>query len=132
PSRVATIAGEHLATAARARRRLGAWYEIVRPFSFTASTVPVAAAGALAAFDSRFYWGLFLAALFAGLFLHIGTNVVNEIYDVRKGIDTITSPRASHALLKGRLTEREAFRVALAAFAIAAALGVWLLAERGW
>ena len=41
--------------------------------------------------------------------LHSGTNVINEIYDVRKGVDTITSPRASHAILKGRMTEREAF-----------------------
>jgi 1,4-dihydroxy-2-naphthoate octaprenyltransferase len=121
-----------LSASSRARRHLGAWYEIVRPFSFTASTVPVAAAGALAAFDSRFHWGLFLAALFAGLFLHVGTNVINEVYDVRKGIDTITSPRASHALLKGRLSEREAFGVALSAFVVAASLGVWLIAERGW
>jgi 1,4-dihydroxy-2-naphthoate octaprenyltransferase len=121
-----------LSLRARARRRVGAWYEIVRPFSFTASSVPVAAAGALAAFDSRFHWALFLAALFAALFLHIGTNVINEIYDVRKGIDTITSPRASHALLKGRLSEREAFVVGAAAFVVAAGLGVWLIAERGW
>jgi 1,4-dihydroxy-2-naphthoate octaprenyltransferase len=117
---------------ARVRRRLGAYYEIVRPFSFTASTVPVAAAGALAAVDGRFHGGLFLAALFASLFLHIGTNVVNEIYDVRKGIDSITSPRASHALLKGRLSEREAFGLALAAFAVSAGIGVWLIVERGW
>jgi 1,4-dihydroxy-2-naphthoate polyprenyltransferase len=116
----------------RVKRRLGAWYEIMRPFSFTASTVPVAAAGALAAFQDNFHWALFLGALFAALFLHIGTNVTNEIYDVRKGIDSITSPRASHALVKGRLTEREAFVLAGAAFTVAAAIGVWLIAERGW
>jgi 1,4-dihydroxy-2-naphthoate octaprenyltransferase len=116
----------------RLRRRVAAWYEIVRPFSFTASTVPVAAAGALAAFDHRFHWGLFIAAFFAGLLLHVGTNVINEIYDVRRGIDAITSPRASHALLKGRLTEREAFAVALVAFAASASIGVWLIVERGW
>jgi 1,4-dihydroxy-2-naphthoate octaprenyltransferase len=114
------------------QRRLAAWYEIMRPFSFTASTVPVAAAGALAAVYGRFHWALFLGALFAALFLHIGTNVTNEIYDVRKGIDSITSPRASHALVKGRLTEREAFVLAGAAFTVAAAIGVWLIAERGW
>jgi 1,4-dihydroxy-2-naphthoate octaprenyltransferase len=116
----------------RVQRRVSAWYEIIRPFSFTASTVPVAAAGALAGVDGEFNLGLFLGALFAALFLHIGTNVINEIYDVRKGIDTITSPRASHALLKGRLTEREAFVLAFAAFVISASIGVWLIAVRGW
>jgi 1,4-dihydroxy-2-naphthoate octaprenyltransferase len=114
------------------RRRLGAWYEIVRPFSFTASTVPVAAAAGLAALKGRFTSGLFLAALFGSVLLHVGTNVVNEIYDVRKGVDKITSPRASHALLKGRLTEREAFVLALIAFVAAALVGVWLAIERGW
>jgi 1,4-dihydroxy-2-naphthoate octaprenyltransferase len=116
----------------RLGRRLGAWFEIARPFSFTASVVPVAAAGALAALDRRLDWPLFLGALLAGVLLHLGTNVINEIYDVRKGIDSITSPRASHALLKGRLAEREAFALAAVAFAGAAAIGVWLLAARGW
>jgi 1,4-dihydroxy-2-naphthoate octaprenyltransferase len=108
-----------------------AWFEIVRPFSFSASTAPVATAGALAALDGRFSWPLFLAALFGGLLLHVGTNVVNEIYDVRKGIDTITSPRASHALLEGGLSEREAFVLAGTAFLVASLIGVWLIAVRG-
>jgi 1,4-dihydroxy-2-naphthoate octaprenyltransferase len=92
----------------------------------------VAAAGALAALDGRFHLGLFLGALFAALLLHIGTNITNEVYDVRRGIDTITSPRASHALLKGRLTEREAFLLVVVVFLGAAGVGVWLIAERGW
>jgi 1,4-dihydroxy-2-naphthoate octaprenyltransferase len=113
-------------------RRAGAWFEIARPFSFTASTVPVAAGGALAALDGRLDWPLFVGALIAAVLLHIGTNVVNEIYDVRKGIDSITSPRASHALLKGRLSEHEAFMLAAVAFAGCVGIGAWLIAARGW
>jgi 1,4-dihydroxy-2-naphthoate polyprenyltransferase len=112
-------------------RRGGAIWEIVRPFAYTASIVPVAAAGALAAVDGRFAWLPFLAALFGSVLLHTGTNVINEIYDIRQGIDTITSPRASHALLKGRMSERSAFGLAFAAFAVAVLLGVWLIAVRG-
>jgi 1,4-dihydroxy-2-naphthoate octaprenyltransferase len=113
-------------------RHITAWFEIARPFSFTASVVPVAAAGALAAFNGLFNWPLFLAALFSSVLIHIGTNITNEIYDVRKGVDTITSPRASHALLKGRIGEREAFAVIGVAFLLAALLGIYLIAERGW
>jgi 1,4-dihydroxy-2-naphthoate octaprenyltransferase len=121
-----------LALGARVRRRAAAYYEIIRPFSFTASTVPVAAAAALAAINGLFTWSLFLGALFGSVLLHIGTNITNEIYDVRQGVDKITSPRASHALLKGRLTEREAFVLALLAFLAASGIGVWLFVERGW
>lgn len=116
----------------RIGRRLGAWYEITRPFSLTASTVPVAAAGALALVNRQFDLAPFIAAITGAVFLHIGTNIANEIYDVRNGVDTITSPRASHALLKGRVRESEAFVLVGAAFAFAIAIGLGLLFVRGW
>jgi 1,4-dihydroxy-2-naphthoate octaprenyltransferase len=112
-------------------RRLGAVWEILRPFAYTASVVPVLAGGAIAAVDHDFSWLPFLGALLGGMLLHSGTNIVNEIYDVRKGVDAITSPRASHALLKARLTERQAFVVAYAAFALAVGVGLYLITLRG-
>jgi len=115
----------------RVGRRLDAWWEIVRPFSFTASVLPVTAGAALAFEQGRMNWWLFLAALVAGVALHVGTNVVNEIYDVRLGVDSITSPRASKAILKGRVSEREAFAVAFSAFGLAIALGILLTLVRG-
>ena len=126
------LADDHrLGFVSRIRRRTGAIWEILRPFAYTASVVPVLAGGALAAVDNRFEWLPFLLALAGGVLLHSGTNIVNEIYDVRQGIDTINSPRASHALLKGRLSERAAFVAALIAFVLAVAVGVSLIALRG-
>ena len=125
-------------TAARSReevsagRRLRNLVEITRPFALTASIVPVCAAGALALLDGLMNWGLFALALVAAVLLQVGTNVINEVYDVRKGIDSITSPRASQALVTGRVTERDAFRLAYAAFAVCAVLGLVLVAVRGW
>ena len=126
------LGAQRKSAAASTRDRVGALWEIVRPFSFTASTVPVAVGGALAAVEGRFDWTLFLVSLVAGVLLHIGTNVTNEIYDVRKGVDTIVSPRASHAIVKGRISDREAYVVAVAAFALAFALGLYLVSVRGW
>jgi len=114
------------------RDRLGGMWEIARPFSFTASTVPVAAGGALAALAGAFDPGLFLASLVGAVALHVGTNVTNEIYDVRKGVDTIVSPRASHAIVKGRITDRAAYRFAIAAFGVAFLMGLILTSARGW
>ncbi|MDQ3880117.1 MAG: LLM class flavin-dependent oxidoreductase [Chloroflexota bacterium] len=116
----------------RARRRAAALLEVLRPFSFTASIVPVSAGGALAAMTGTFNWLLFAAVLLAAVLLQVGTNVVNEIYDVRRGVDAITSPRASHALLKGVLGERAAFAIAFAAFGVSAAIGLGLVLLRGW
>ena len=127
-----TLADERLTPGDWLRRRAGAVWEVLRPFSFTASLTPVAAGGALAWFDGVFNLGLFVLALLGGVLLHIGTNVVNEVYDVRQGIDTITSPRASHAVLKGRFSERGALQLAGVAFAGAVVVGVALIAARGW
>src|SRR5918996_1365049 len=112
--------------------RPAAWVEIAGPFSLTASIVPVAAGAALAAVDGSFSWPLFATALVASVLLQIGTNVTNEIYDVRKGIDTIVSPRASHAIVEGKVREAEATSIVAASFAGAVAIGVWLIAVRGW
>ncbi|HEY8677403.1 MAG TPA: LLM class flavin-dependent oxidoreductase [Candidatus Dormibacteraeota bacterium] len=132
PAAAAAGALDRLGPVARfGRRAAGAW-ELVRPFSFTASLLPVAVGGAIALRQGRMHWLLFLAALFGALGLHIGTNVINEIYDVRHGIDSITSPRMSMAILKGRITERGAFITAWAGFLIAAMLGLYLLVNRGW
>ena len=113
------------------RRLAGAW-EVVRPFSFTASVLPVSVGGAIALSQGRMHWPLFLAALLGALGLHIGTNVINEIYDVRHGIDSITSPRMSMAILKGRISERDAFIVAWSGFILALLMGIFLLLHRGW
>ena len=120
-----------LGTGSYLRRRAGAVWEILRPFAYPVSVIPVAAGAALAAVDGRFAWAPFVAALLGAVLLHSGTNIVNEIYDVRKGIDTIASPRASHAIVKGRLTEREAYALALFAFGLAVAVGLYLVALRG-
>jgi 1,4-dihydroxy-2-naphthoate octaprenyltransferase len=134
PASVATSLADDraLGLASRVRRRLGAAWEVVRPFAYTASTIPVAAGGALAWRDGRFDLGLFLLALAGAVLLHSGTNVVNEVYDVRRGIDTITSPRASHAILKGRISERGALWLGGGFFAAALGVGLALAVARGW
>ena len=112
------------------RRATAAW-EILRPFAYTVTVIPVCAGGALAAVNGKFEAIPFAAALAASMLIQSGTNVVNEVEDVRKGIDTITSPRASHAVLKGRVTERGAYAFALGMGAVAIALGLYLAWLRG-
>lgn len=116
----------------RAWRRIGGFGEIARPFSLTISIMPVLVAAALAYAQGALNLTLAIASLTASLLMQIGANVINEIYDVRYGVDSITSPRASQALVKGRITEKEAFSWALACYALASLFGVYLILQRGW
>ena len=126
------LQGDHgLGPLERVRRRVAAAWEIVRPFAYTVTVIPVLAGGSLAAVDGHFSWAPFLAALAAAMLVQSGTNVINEVYDVRKGIDTITSPRASQAVLKGRFSEGGARAFSTGLFLVGAAIGVYLVVLRG-
>jgi 1,4-dihydroxy-2-naphthoate octaprenyltransferase len=125
------IDDRRLGRMARLRRRASAAREIVRPFAFTMTLIPILSAAALAYLDSRLEWLPFVAALASALFLQAAANVINELYDIRQGIDTILSPRASHAILKGRLSEGGAQALAIALFAAASGIGLYLVALRG-
>jgi 1,4-dihydroxy-2-naphthoate polyprenyltransferase len=115
----------------RLRRGIAATWEIIRPFAFTGSFVAVTAGATLTVLDNKFVWPIYLAALAAALLIQAGTNVINEVFDVRRGVDTIVSPRASHAVLKGRFTETEAYLYALLMLAGAAVIGLYLVYLRG-
>jgi 1,4-dihydroxy-2-naphthoate polyprenyltransferase len=130
-ARTGASAVEREGVAGRAWRKLGAIYEVTRPFSFTASVLPVTAGGVLAWSLGRIDVLPWLLAVIGGLALHAGTNVVNEVYDVRHGIDSITSPRASLAIVKGRISERGALALAYSCFALTILIGLYLTAVRG-
>ena len=131
PASLALAEDRQLNLRDRLGRRAGALYEIVRPFAFTASVIPVLAGASLAWVYDAWAWAPLIACVLGAMLLHAGTNVINEVYDVRKGIDTITSPRASHAIVKGRITERSALLFAGVAFALAVVVGVYLAWLRG-
>jgi len=116
---------------ARLRTRVAAAVEITRPFSFSASLLPVTIAGAVAWAQGRVQLVPWLVALLAALTVHAATNVINEVYDVRHGIDSITSPRASHAIVKGGISERGALGWAYFLFAVTITLGLYLVEVRG-
>ncbi len=116
----------------KAWRKFSAWTEIARPFSLTGAYTPVAVAGALAFAQGKFNLQLFIISLASTVLLQIGANIINEIYDVRNGVDSITSPRASQTLLKGRIKESEAFKLGIFIFGLASLLGIGMAFVRGW
>ncbi len=116
----------------RRGERARAWLEIMRPFSLTASLVPVLVGGALAWRDGRFGVGLFLLVLLASVLLQAGTNTINELYDVRNGVDRPESPRASKVVVQGRLSQDRVYRGSLVIFGIVIAIGAYFVYLRGW
>ncbi len=58
-----------------------------RPKTLTAAVIPCLAGTALAAQQLRAHWNFFFWALASAIFIQIGTNLVNDAIDFKKGAD---------------------------------------------
>lgn len=105
------------------------------PFLLLPVTLVVCGAGA-AAFDGVFSLPRSLLALAGLVALHAAVNVLNEVSDLRTGIDLETSRTpfsgGSGTLPSGRLTPRAAVGLAVACCLVGLTIGVWFLFKVGW
>lgn len=129
------VASRNLAAQAqsepRIRRFVRVWWMATRPFSFTASVVPVTLGAVLAAYDGYFDLGLFALTLIGSVLIHAGTNLANDYYDWKKGADTPESLGPNRALQEGMLTPQQVFIGALVCFGVGSLIGLYLVAARG-
>lgn len=108
------------------------WIIAGRPWSFPASTMPVVFGTALAvvAGGARFAPLRFLWALATMVVLHAAANMLSDVYDFRHGLDRDVTP-VSGAVVRGWLSDRQAFRGAAALFALGSGSGLLIAAVTG-
>lgn len=103
-----------------------------RPKTLTASFVPCLAATALASTtEMKFQWWIFTYALAASFFIQIGTNLVNDAMDFKKGADTSERIGPQRITQAGVLTSLQVLALATLFFIAAILLGVPLVNEGG-
>jgi len=114
------------------------WMTEIRAPFFTATVVPILLGAVIAwARTSTFHWGYFLLTMAGGLLLHTGANVANDYYDHLSGTDeqNVEFVRpftgGSRMIQEGLLTPKAVLSGALAAFALAAMVGLYLTYVRG-
>ena len=92
----------------------------------------MAVGSALALRDQAFRAGPALAALAGAILIQIGTNLVNDLGDFRRGADTAERLGPPRALAMGWLTTGEIRAGILISFLAATAVGVYLAFAAGW
>jgi len=107
------------------------WLKTARPFSLTATVSPILVGSALAAYDHKFNVLIFLATLLSCLFLQIGANYFNEYFDYRYDLDTAASLGSSTVIFRGEMSAAQVLGAGIGSFAIAAILGLLLIALVG-
>jgi 1,4-dihydroxy-2-naphthoate octaprenyltransferase len=123
-----------------ARPRLSAWWTFFLttrlPF-LTATIVPVALGGVVAARDHAFGWGWFLLAMLGGILIHLGLNMANDLFDDASGADAANvTPTpfsgGSRVLQYGLVSRRAVVGAVVACYGGGIAIGLALAAARGW
>jgi 1,4-dihydroxy-2-naphthoate octaprenyltransferase len=112
---------------ARVRQYARTWWRAVRPWSYTAAIIPVLLGGAIAAYDGKLSWWPLLLALIGSIAIQMGTNLVNDYYDFKKGADSPNSLGTGGSLLRGDLSQRQVFVGGILSFAVGIAIGLYLV-----
>ena len=111
---------------------LKAWFLATRPRTLVAGVVPVAVGSGLAYRDHVFALFPAIAALVGALFIQVGTNLVNDYFDFKRGADTIDRLGPPRATQQGWLSPRAVFTGAMVCFGLAFVVGLYLVWVAGW
>ena len=109
------------------KSKLKEFFMCTRPHSYPASIAPVLFGATYAlGYEIKFSILKFILFLLACLLIQAATNLFNEYYDYKHGLDKIDSEGISGSIVKGNLSSREVMLGALVLYALAFVLGLIL------
>lgn len=108
------------------------WIIAARPWALPASTMPVIFGTSLAYVVGKAPLApfRFLLALVAMMFLHSAANMLSDVFDSGRGLDTEVTP-VSGAIVRGWLSPKAVAAGSAVLFALGIGLGLWLVAITG-
>ena len=108
------------------------WWTALRPFALPASSMSVVFGSVLAVTigGASFDLPLFLAALLGMMLLHTGGNLLNDVFDYKKGIDRHVNP-VSGAVVRGWIGPRDALVAGCLFLLLGSVLGVYIVSRVG-
>jgi 1,4-dihydroxy-2-naphthoate octaprenyltransferase len=107
-------------------------WQLTRPHTLTASFVPVLIGTVLAMFYIDLDASLFVTMLLSCLWLQIATNLFNEYYDFKRGLDTEDSVGIGGAIVRHGMEPKTVLKLALGSYGIALLLGVYICMNSSW
>src|SRR5699024_5649619 len=109
------------------------WWRLMRPHTLTASFVPVFVGTMLAIiYENNFHITLFLAMLIASLLIQAATNMFNEYYDYKRGLDNEQSVGIGGTIVRDGVAPKTVLRLAIIFFGIAILLVLYICFLSSW
>ena len=108
------------------------WFMATRPFSFTASIVPVMLGTLLAAHEGEFNLPLFALVIVASVVVHAGSNLVNDYFDWKNGADKPAALGRGGFIQRGVIRPEGILWFGMILFGVATAIGLVIVYLAGW
>ncbi|MEH7482041.1 1,4-dihydroxy-2-naphthoate polyprenyltransferase [Neobacillus drentensis] len=108
------------------------WWQMTRPHTLTAAFVPVLLGTALALKYGKIHFGLFFAMLLASLLIQAATNMFNEYFDFKRGLDTAQSVGIGGTIVRDGIKPKTVLNLAFGFYGIALLLGIYICANSSW
>jgi 1,4-dihydroxy-2-naphthoate octaprenyltransferase len=108
------------------------WVVAFRPWALPASTMPVIFGTSLAVVVGKadLAPGRFLLALAGMMILHTAANMLSDVFDFKRGLDTDPTP-VSGAIVRGWLSPRQVVTGSILLFIGGASIGLYLVSVTG-
>lgn len=107
-------------------------WQMTRPHTLTASFAPIILGTVIALYETSIDWVMFIAMLLACLALQIATNLFNEYYDFKRGLDSADSVGIGGGIVRHGLKPKNVMLFAILLYVIAAMIGLYICANSSW
>ena len=121
-----------MTSAKRTYSRSQVWILAARPKTLWAAAAPVIIGAAIAFYDAAFHVPAFMAALLGAIFIQIGTNFANDLFDFKKNTDTYDRVGPLRVTQAGLVSPNQMRTATIMAFSVAFAIGIYLVYRGGW
>lgn len=109
------------------------WWRLTRPHTLTASFVPVILGTVIAiSYGGKINALLFFMMLFASILIQIATNLFNEYYDYKRGLDHAGSVGIGGGIVRDGIKPKTIMKLALSLYGISLLIGLYICASSSW
>jgi 1,4-dihydroxy-2-naphthoate octaprenyltransferase len=108
------------------------WWRLLRPHTLTASFSPVLIGTALSLPSENFRIDLFIAMFLASILIQSSTNMFNEYYDYKRGLDHERSVGIGGTIVRDGVAPQTVLHIALGFLGTAFLLGLYLCTQTSW
>lgn len=129
---MSSVQNQNVKASLNEREGFQVWWRLLRPHTLTAAFVPVFVGTMLAAMEQSINFWLFAAMLLASILIQAATNMFNEYYDYKRGLDNENSVGIGGTIVRDGIKPQTVLTLAILFFFTAGLLGVYICAASSW